>query len=279
MKKLLAMLTCVLLLAACGGGGGSGGGNQSQVVPINTKVSKELGAITISLQQNPIGSSAKMVGLQTLPTPTNIRFLITNAATGFLATQDVEVLNTTSVTIPVPVASGYTVEAVSYLLGSRFNNLLKYNMTNNIDVSPNANTSVNITLQPIVISSITTPSSIVAGDAFAVSFNIPSLFESSIVQFSTSQFTALPLPIGTNWPYTGILKYSSDGYFNFNAPTATVPGTLYFQCLATINSKFKTTTDGNGSWIFIYPNINNGDEQISIPLTIPNGGISLGVVY
>lgn len=272
MKKLFVMLSCVLMLAACGGGGGGSAANTT-----NPQVGAQ-GSITISLTPA-TKSSAKQLALSTLPVPTNIRFLVRNATTGFSVLQDVAVLTTTTATIAVPVATGYTVEVISYVSGYQFNSLLKYNIASGIDVSANANTSVNVVLQPIT-PTISIPSTVVVGGPLTVTTNFPSpLMASYALQVSTSPFTGVAPD--DNIPYT-ISDISSSNTHDMNAPSEASAGNLYFRGIYQINYPFVSSSDtwaNTNRWILIYPNAYNGDAPVSMPYTIPTGGISLGVTY
>lgn len=273
------VVSCFVVLAIQGCGGGENAAVNTAGLP-----GVEKSGITIALTPA-AHNAAKEVSLQTLPSPTNIRFLVSNSTTGFSAVQDVTVPMTTSLTIPVPVAIGYTLEVLSYakMTGTNsangYNNLLKYNIVDDIAVAANANTSVNITLQPIAVS-ITPPSTVEAGGALHVSVDIPSpLHQFNYLQVSTTPFTNTTF-YAYFWP-SPATPYSGSGTYNINAPTSTTAGDLYFQGVYFINPKFIASTDTTSvyQWLFIYPNANNGDSQMSTPLTIPTGGITLGVNY
>jgi len=266
---------------------GCGDGNiavVSQDVDIDAPMAKDAGAITIALKPNTQDLTAKAVALLTLPTPTNIRLLVSHATTGFSAVQDVTVPMTSSVTIPVPVANGYTLEIISYAktAGTNsfdgYNNLLKYNIANDINVTANTNTSVDMTLLPLSVS-IGTPNTVEAGGALHITGNIPSPLQNfNYLQISTSPFTNRSFN-SYFWPST--TPYSGSPIYDINAPTASSPGTLYFQGIYFMNSRFLTSSDTYSiyRWLFIYPNHANGDAQVSTPFTIPTGGITLGVNY
>lgn len=124
-------LACLILTTVQGCGGG-GGGSEA-----NSSSAGAMGGITVSLTPS-TQALAKQLSQSTLPAPTNIRFLVTNSTTGFSAIQDVTVPITTSVTIPVPVANGYTIEALSYVASTSsygYNNLLKYDQAGGVAVS------------------------------------------------------------------------------------------------------------------------------------------------
>lgn len=264
-------VAAVLGLSGCGGGSAGNAGTQGE--PNNVPVSKELGSISISLAQSPTNSTAKTVALSTLPTPTHIRIVIRNSATGFKAVKDVAVPMTTAVSIPVPVATGYTVDGLSYIKESYYKRLLKHSQVSGIDVGKDVDTPANLTLLPIPVT-ITPPSTVVAGAPFTIAITrSPVLKSFSYLQMSNTPITTV-LPQSSNY---------SSGNFTVNSQTATVAGNIYFQVQFFIDDAFVDTTEGSAgsfpTWTFHYPNPTYGDDPISMPFTVPTGGISLGVVY
>jgi len=260
-------------IQGCGDGSGSAVTSVSTAVSNTVPVAKETGAITFSLKRNPTDLVAKTVGSSTLPTPTNIRVIVSNTDTGFKAIQDVAVSSITSVTIPVPVGTGYTVDAISYVLGNG-KQILKYNNASGISVSTNVNTPVNIILQPISVS-ITPPNTVVAGNSFNLSFTKPSeLFGFNCLNWGDSLITTASIqPTGANMVY--------GNQVSLNAPTETASGNLYFQMVFFINSNFLNSNELGDmyNWYFYYPNPTYGDTPVSMPYTLPGGGISLGITY
>ena len=132
------------------------------------------GVITFTLKPAPV---AQGLNGQALPTPTNVRVLVSNPTTGFKVIKDVAIgTSSTTVEARVPAREGYVVEALSYLAKSQYESeYLKLSSVNNINVTVGQTSTVNLTLQPLQIT-LGLPAEVIAGDKFKVSLNNKSNF-------------------------------------------------------------------------------------------------------
>jgi hypothetical protein len=290
MTRTRALAVLAVFLAACGGGASSDGQPGSPVEP----PAGQQGAITITLRPASSGApslsglfddaAAPLVGAQSLPNPTDIRFVVTNPTTNFKTIQDVTIAGTQTVNIPVPAATGYVLDVVSWASCSALgfacyqaHYILKSGELTGIDVVANAQTSVSLTLQPPV-ATITPPVTTSEGDPATITVASPAFARNFwYMHNATSAFSGVAASNG-NTPY------SSGSSIVINAPTPRdgsgnpIPGLWYFQAQFFIADKFTTGSDWT-SWVYFYPNPSVGDASVTCALTVPTGGIDIGVIY
>jgi hypothetical protein len=265
------VVASLFLLAGCGS-------EATKVGFINDPVAEKSGEITISLQQSTGNTPAQTLSMQS---PTNIRFLISNSTIGFSVLKDVTVPMTTSVSITVPVAIGYTVEAVSYCDVGEYNLILKHNALVGVDVSANTSTAINMTLQSISVS-IIPPVTAMAGNKFSVSTNIPSPLYHSISYLNSYTIPyIIPIASSNITDTSGYTPMTNSNVYDLTVPTETSPGIMYFLGMFYIDPKFVSSSDKHAwqQWVYFYPNRNNGDSYITMPFTVPTGSIDLDVFY
>ena len=268
----LLAAAAITLLMACSGNSG----NKQSDAPT------ALGSILLTL--HPAETSALVApGVATPgynpPAATDIRFIVSNATTGFNSIQDIVIAGTTSVNIPVPAASGYTLDAISSASGFNYTHyILKFAEATGITIVANTNTQVAMVLQPPA-GSITVPTSVSDGDPFSITFTAPrplQLF--GYMNTSTTPFEGVT--VGYNNPPT-----FNTGSLSLNALTPRdasgnpIAGKMYFQAVYYINPAF--TTGGNEwqQWAWVYPDPFRGDAPVSCNLTVPTGGLGVDVTY
>jgi len=214
----------------------------------------------------------------TLPEPTTIRFVVTNPGTGFSSLEDIPVANTQTVDIPVPEANGYVLDVISSKAdpASQEYLMLKSAEATGINVAANTTTSVTMVLAPLS-ATITPPATASEGDSIQIACTTPACCESQLILFtSTAPFPGYTqTEAATGWFGTGTSSLTAltayDGGGN------AVPGNMYFQGFFYL--KPALATESGPMWIYVYPNPSYGDAQVGCPLTVPSGGISVGVTY
>ncbi|MGM9320871.1 hypothetical protein [Deinococcus aquaticus] len=265
MKRFTLMaLGSALLLGSC---------NQAQVPTEVTVDPATSGVITFTLKP-----ALPVQGLsgQALPTPSNVRVLVTNPATGFKVIKDVAVAATsTTVEARVPARDGYLVEAFSYLTKTQWDKrILKTGSVNNISVTTGQTSTVNVTLQPLQLT-IGLPTEVVAGDKFKATLTNKSSFLDLITYFRISKnaFTRDDDFSISTAPYT------STSEVEMNAPASDAEGNLHVQTRSFIHERF--AMNGESIVIFNYysPSVDLGDAPASTVLKLPEGGIGIGIGY
>ena len=268
----LLAAAAITLLMACSGNSG----NKQSDAPT------ALGSILLTL--HPAETSAPVApGVATPgynpPAATDIRFIVSNATTGFNSIQDIVIAGTTSVNIPVPAASGYTLDAISSASGFNYTHyILKFAEVTGITIVANTNTQVAMVLQPPA-GSITVPSTVSEGDPFSITFTAPRPLQMfGYMNTSTAPFEGIT--VGYNNPPS-----FNTGSLSLNALTPRdasgnpIAGKMYFQAVYYINPTF--TTGGNEwqQWAWVYPDPFRGDAPVTCNLTVPTGGLGVDVTY
>ncbi|WP_158679831.1 hypothetical protein [Deinococcus sp. NW-56] len=264
MKRLtFAALGSALLLASC---------NQAQTQPPVTVDPATSGVITFTLK--PAAAPQGLSG-QALPTPTNVRVLVSNPTTGFKVIKDVAV-GTGSATVEarVPARDGYKVEAFSYLIKSQYDKrVLKDGLAGNITVAAGQTTQINMTLQPIVMS-IKIPTTVTAGEKFTATYDQPRslhpqvYFRLSAKPFIKDEVVDMSLSGGS---------YKSS--FEMNAPASETNATMYIQAMRWIDERFVQPGESYTNFLYYAPSVDNGDAPVTATLTVPEGGIGIGIGY
>jgi hypothetical protein len=267
MKRItLMVLTSALALASC---------NQTQTpvaVVTDPANSGATGVITFTLK--PAADTQSISG-QALPTPTNVRVLFTNAATGFKLVKDVTVgTGVSTVEARVPAREGYKVEAFSYLLKNQYDKrVLKDGLSDNVAVAAGTTTQISMTLQPIVME-INIPSAVVAGAKFTATYDQPRAlhpqvyFAVSAKPFTQDSITDLSLSGGS---------YKTS--YEMNAPASDTTGNMYVQAFRWIDERFMQSGDNFVSFYFYSPSVEHGDAPLTAILNVPEGGIGVGISY
>ena len=271
--QALCSVACLALLVACSGGGGS---------KASVDAPAALGSIVLTLHPaEPSSQVAQGVAISSYnpPPATDIRFIVSNAATGFNSIQDIVISGTASVNIPVPAANGYTLDAISSAAGFNYTHyILKFAEVTGINIVANTNTQVTMVLQP-PSATITTPSTMSEGDPFSISFTAPRPLQFfGYMNTSTTPFEGIT--VGYNNPPT-----FNSGTLSLNALTPRdaagnpIPGKMYFQAVYYINPAF--TTGGNEwqQWAWVYPDPFRGDAPVTCNLTVPTGGLGVDLTY
>jgi hypothetical protein len=274
--KIHAFLTYAALSLVIGC---SGAGSKTEATPIPPHAD---GGITIALHAAEGSIHESLVVEQTVantPPATDIRFVVSNATSGFHTVQDVVIAGTTSVNIPVPAANGYVLTAISSASGFTFTHyILKVGEVTGINIVANANTAVSMVLQPLV-ASITVPLTAGGGDPINVSLTAPKgVGFNGFMNTSTAPF------LGNNVGYNNPPMFSS-GSMSMNALTArnaqgvAIEGEMYFQAIYYLSPAYSTGGDEWSKWGFVYPDPFKGDANVSTHLKIPTGGLGVDVTY
>ncbi len=264
---------CLSLLMACSGGAGS---------KASVDAPAALGSIVLTLHSAEASAQVSPGGAipgYNPPPATDIRFIVSNASTGFNSIQDIVIAGTSSVNIPVPAASGYTLDAISSASGFNYTHyILKFAEVTGINIVANTNTQVAMVLQSPT-GSITTPTTVSEGDPFSISFTAPRPLQMfGYMNTSTTPFEGIT--VGYNNPPT-----FNTGSLSLNALTPRdasgnpIAGKMYFQAVYYINPAF--TTGGNEwqQWAWVYPDPFRGDAPVTCNLTVPTGGLGVDVTY
>lgn len=263
-RSALMALGTALLLASC---------NQA---PVPTEVTVDpttSGVITFTLKP---ALPAQGLSGQALPTPTNVRVLVTNPATGFKVIKDVAVAATsTTVEARVPAREGYVVEAFSYLTKSQWDKrILKTGGVDNINVTTGQTSTVNVTLQPLQMT-ISLPTEVVAGNKFKATLTNKSSFLNLITYFRTSKdaFTR-----DDNFDIS-TAPYTSTSDVEMNAPDSDAEGKLYVQTRSFIHERFAMNGESIVMFNYYSPSVDLGDAPATTVLKLPEGGIGIGIGY
>ncbi len=271
--KTLFATGCLALLLACSGGAGS---------KTSAEAPAAFGSIVLNLHSAEASiqeGGAGVLPTSNLPPATNIRFIVSNASTGFNSIQDIAIAGTATVNIPVPAANGYVLAAISSVEGFNYvHYMLKFAEVTGINIIANTNTPVTMVLQPLS-ASITTPATVSEGDPFSISLTAPRPMQ-FFGYMNTSTTPFLGITVGYNNPPT-----FSSGTLTLNALTprdangTAIAGTMYFQAVYYINPAF--TTGGNEwqQWAYVYPDPGRGDAPVTCHLTVPTGGLGVDVTY
>lgn len=322
MNKLLITLALPVLLLACSGGGSSSPTAAGSSGSGSVTASGKTGTLVVNL--TPAATTPSNTGISTegitaqdalSDVTTSIRLLITNSGDSTYATfADVQVSNGTAVNnsnvVTIPVGTGYTLEAVSYIAsgnGSGFNcykTLLKYGKASGtFAITENAETVIPLTLTAISVN----PTITVGSPGVPLG---ASIVENQTVTFTQSTMSA-PLNQNSSGIYapgylftskTAIVSYLGQSDLIFNnwqslhyatslktvngifqqqtPPETDTPGNYYFQEAFEIDHRFMQSGEDYQTWLFLYPNIQLGDAQVSIPYTIPaTGSLGANITY
>ena len=264
MKRLsISALGAALLLASC---------NQTQLPQTTVVDPATSGVITFTLKP---ATPEKGLNGQALPTPSNVRVLITNADTGFKLIKDVAVgTGTSTVQARVPARGGYKLEAFSYLTKTTSDKrILKEGTTSNINVVQGQTTNVNLTLQALNMQ-LSVPASVVSGEQFKITLtNKPSsIFSSVYFRLSKSAFTQ-----DGDFSFSG--PYTNTNEVTVNAPSSDSAGALYIQTRAFIAERFVESGENFISFNYYSPSVDFGETPKTTNLTLPAGDISVGITY
>jgi hypothetical protein len=263
--KRLVILIALSLLSACGdSGGGSntgGGTDSSSTATVNIVVTRASAAYAADRSAGAILSALT-------PTPTNARISVTNPnvnGVSFKQIQDTVIPG--SLTLTIPIASGYTFELVTYVTGTP-NLMEKYAVTQNVQIQAGSNT-VFLELNPIAVG-LTVPASLNTAQSYSVFVNYTN-----------------PSPLNSIWrltaqtaDYTKPLHLSGSGSstngMNMVAPVNNnQPCTLYFQAELFAKPSLLNTGENYANWAFVYPNPLWGDAAISTPVTVASGSVTI----
>jgi hypothetical protein len=264
--KRLVILIALSLVSACGGGGGGGsntggGTGSSHTATVNIVVTRSSGAYAAD-------KSASTIMSALTPTPTNARISVTNPnvnGVSFKQIQDTVIPG--SLTLTIPIASGYTFELVTYSTGTT-NLMEEYAVTQNVQIQAGSNT-VSLTLNPIAVG-LTVPASLNTAQSYSASVNYTN-----------------PSPLQSLWhltaqtaDYTKLLHLSGSAsgtnVINMVAPVNNnQPCTLYFQAEFFAKSSLLNTGENYANWAFVYPNPLWGDAAISTPVTVASGAVTI----
>lgn len=264
MKRLsLSALGSALLLASC---------NQTQLPQTTVVDPATSGVITFTLKP---ATPEKGLNGQALPTPSNVRVLITNADTGFKLIKDVAVgTGTSTVQARVPARGGYKLEAFSYLTKTASDKrILKEGTTNNINVVQGQTTNVNLTLQALNMQ-LSAPANVVSGEQFKVNLiNRPSSIQGEV------QLRLGKTPFSQDSSFVGSAYIISGNEMTTNAPTSDTSGSLYLQTRSYIDARFLQEGDFVNIFVYYTPSVDFGETPKTTNLTLPAGDISVGITY
>ena len=265
MRKLsLLGLSPLFLLVGC---------NQPQMPQDATVDPATSGIITFTLKP---AIPAQDLNGQALPTPTNVRVLISNASTGFKLIKDVAVgAGTSTIEARVPAKTGYKLEAFSYLTKTESDKrILKDGFVNNINVTQNETTTVGLSLQPLNMQ-LSIPSEIISGEQFKITLaNRPTSISGEVqVRLSMTNFTQDYNFIGS------ALATAFRNEITTNAPSSETAGALYIQSRAYVDGRFLQAGDIVNTFAYYTPSVDFGESPITTALNLPAGSISIGITY
>lgn len=270
MKKITALTALTsILLSSCGGPAAP-----TPAPAPSTPDTNATGTITFTLR--PAAAAQGMQG-QALPTPTNIRVLISHA-NGFKFLKDIPVTQTTTtVEAKVPVNTGYKLEAFSYVSKSNyFKSILKEGVVSGINVTAGQVTPVNLILEPITMS-LSLPAEVVSGDPFTLNITR----DNTVLGPFTSVRVAATPAASDEEVYTKSTHISAVGPTSaiLNAPTVDVAGTMYVNSVTFVDARFVNSTENYVSFKYFTPSVDFGDAPKTAVLKLPEGGIGIGITY
>ena len=310
--KIFAILSLSLLaMLGCAGGGGSSA-TDSPTPPTTGSLVISLAGTGNKMAADVQGNS-KADSLSDLTT--NVRFLVTNANNPSFAKLADASVSEGEVAISLPVADGYVLEAVSYIAWGYnanqncFNTILKYSKATGIDVTSTP-TSVTLTLAAIT-SPMTVPDTFVYGNPITItaapSSGALGIANNHVYLMSSQEafpgspaspylFNSANVITGNNNPYNSQTNGDANGPNNQFTPswtftpttnpasTPVTPGSFYYQVIYNMDPRFTMPSDNGGqnwgnNFLFIYPNPNLGDAQVSVPYTLPSGSLEVIVTY
>lgn len=266
MKKIFIFIT-LLLLAACGGGGGAGT-NLTNVTP-----STPTGTLLVTFAPDS-GAARELAATHALAVSPHVRIVISNSAlilngVAFKSLQDAS--PSSPLSFALPIAAGYTVEAVTYTTDSTtgLNTVLRYARAQNISVGTTAATA-NLTLGTVQAKFILPAGGVVQGSKYSVQ-----------AAYSTSNLGRNITPLQSTWympppkttPFTGFINATSTTLYGVSHQfTAPFPGhaglNLYFQGVFTLKPALLDTGETAKQWVFNYPN--PSFNNVSTPILAPS---------
>jgi len=266
MKRISFLaLGSALLLASC---------NQTSLPQTTVVDPTTSGLITFTLKP---ATPEKGLNGQALPTPTNVRVLVTNADTGFKLIKDVAVgAGASTVQARVPARGGYKLEAFSYLTKSVYDKrILKDGSIVNINVVQGQTTNVNLSLQALSMQ-LSAPASVVSGEQFKVAItNKPALIFNDIVYLRLSK-TAFVQDSDFN---ISTAPYTVGNEITVNALSSDSSGTLYIQTRSFLAERFVESGESYVSFNYYSPSVDFGDALKTTDMVLPAGDISVGITY
>lgn len=263
----------LLLLVGCGSGGSDG---DDAAFDENLSSNEGTGVVSIVLtkgadtEEN--STASNVIQALSLPEPTKVRVVIRHTEAGFKAIKDITVPATEVINIPVPAREGYTVDGLSYE-ETGYNNrekiLLKHGQLTGVNVIADETTNISLTLEHLT-TTITPPTEVTGGDQYTASITRDFPFRSYAYLDSYLE------------PYTDENVTTDNGSssgFTLNAPSVDADGYLYFQTKLYIDDALLGSDESFPYWYYVYPNITQGEDQVSCPIYLPEGGIGIGITY
>lgn len=263
MRELCLLLT-FLLLTACGtGGSDANGGGVTDVT-----AESPTGSLRVSFAPEPADpprAAAKLITKQ-------IRIVVTNQTLRvngnmFRVIQDVAPGDTVS--FALPLARGYTIEAITYTNDSDtgLNTILRYAITKNLTVDT-GETGATLTLADVQVQLVLPASGIAQNGRYVIQANYSTALGSRITPLHSGWYLVPPKLT----PYTGFINNTTATNFNsthfFAVPVTAIPGfNLYFQGVFTLKPTLLKTGESLKKWVFNYPN--PSFTNISAPIQTP----------
>ena len=256
MKKLFC-LVAMLLLSACGGGGG---GVSTTTVDSTTPT----GTLAVKIA-SPTDSTGKT--LSSIAAGKNYRVVVRNQALRvngavFSAIQDATPGGT--LTFALPVATGYSVEAVAYNNDptTGLNSVLHYAIATGVRVDTSGTSEALLALHPVT-ANLVLPASVQQGGRYTVMANLSTSGGRQVTPLQTTWYLSPPRTT-TFVPFTNDTSATSFTTSHiYQAPLITVvPTNLFFQAVFTVKPTLLGPGESQKSWIFNSP-------EYSIPVTAP----------
>jgi hypothetical protein len=172
-----------------------------------------------------------------------------------------------SLTLTIPIASGYTFELVTYTTGTT-NLMEEYAVTQNVQIQAGNNT-VSLTLNPIVVG-LTVPASLNTAQSYSASVNYTNPSPLNAIWRLTVLTTDYTKPLHSSGSSSGTNVMNMAAPVNNNQPC-----TLYFQAEFFAKSSLLNIGENYANWAFVYPNPSWGDAPISTPVTVPSGSVTI----
>lgn len=166
----------------------------------------------------------------------------------------------------LPLASGYTVEALTYSTDptNGLKVITEYAIASNVPVFSSVSNTVILALTPAV-ATLVVPGTVVQGGRYSVLANLSTAAGRSITPLRGNWF--MPLPKST--PFTGFdTRTSAISYpstHNMTAPIVGQPGQkLYFQGVFTVKPSLLKTGETSKQWVLNTPNLTFANVSTSI---------------
>lgn len=251
MKRILVLIA-ISLLTACGSGGG-GGGNTV------TEVSGQTSTGVLNVTFNDGAATAKSVAMQDYD---SVRVVISNSSlvfngAPFKVVQDQPDGGTFS--FALPLANGYTVEAITYNIANGLNVVLDYAVAKNVSITSSTSNSVALTLYA-ADAKLSVPGTVIQGTKFPVLANLSTAAGRTITPLQSAWFMPTPqtTPVFEN-------RTSAFRYLTSHSVTAPLAATkLYFQGIFSLKPSLLAAGETSKQWIFNTPRAGFGNLSTSV---------------